>query len=92
MFSIIAEICFQDEQFDDGTMNGKPFPCGRVAGGLRRRLFREHLGLMEEDVTRLGISLHDPCPDSFYRNIWKATSTRNTEIYEEVCTSIGPIE
>ncbi|XP_045763314.1 phospholipase D2 isoform X1 [Maniola jurtina] len=78
-------VLLQDEQFDDGVMNGKPFPCGRMAGGLRRRLFREHLGLMGDDVTK---GLHDPCAENFYRHVWKATSTRNTEIYEEVFNTI----
>ncbi|XP_052738027.1 phospholipase D2 isoform X2 [Bicyclus anynana] len=81
-------VLLQDEQFDDGVINGKPYPCGRVAGGLRKRLFREHLGLMDDDVSRLGVGLDDPCCDSFYRNVWKATSTRNTEIYEEVFNTI----
>lgn len=82
---LIFLILLQDEQFTDGTMTGETFPCGRVAGALRKRLFREHLGLMEEDLDRVGISLDDPCCDQFYRNVWKATSKRNTDVYEEVC-------
>ncbi|KAL4704091.1 hypothetical protein ACJJTC_016349 [Scirpophaga incertulas] len=74
----------QDEQFDEGVMNGEPYPCGRVAGALRKRLFREHLGYMEEDLDRLGINLDDPVSDDFFLNVWQATSKRNTEIYEEV--------
>ncbi|XP_050341987.1 phospholipase D2 isoform X2 [Nymphalis io] len=81
-------VLLQDEQFDDGIMNEKPFPCGRLAGALRKRLFREHLGLMEEDVFKLSINLDDPCCDQFYNKIWKATSKRNTDIYEEVFHTI----
>lgn len=65
-------------------MNGETFPCGRVAGALRKRLFREHLGYMEADPERAGVSLDDPVAEHFYRNVWKATSRKNTEIYEEV--------
>ncbi|XP_038213563.1 phospholipase D2 isoform X2 [Zerene cesonia] len=81
-------VILQDEIFEDGIMNGKPFPVGKVAGGLRKRLFREHLGLMEEDLTRVGINLDDPCAEQFYINVWKATSKRNTDIYEEVFHTI----
>ncbi|KOB64840.1 Phospholipase D1, partial [Operophtera brumata] len=72
-----------DEQFTDGAMAGETFPCGRVAGALRKRLFREHLGLMEADLECAGVSLDDPCCDHFYRNVWKATSKQNTDVYEE---------
>lgn len=78
---------FKDEQFTDGTMAGETFPCGRVAGALRKCLFREHLGLMETDLECEGVSLDDPCCDDFYRNVWKATSKQNTDVYEEVCTN-----
>ncbi|CAG9791774.1 unnamed protein product [Diatraea saccharalis] len=77
-------VLLQDEQFVDGTMNGQAFPCGRVAGALRKRLFREHLGLMEEDLDVLRVNIDDPCSDHFHRNVWKATSKRNTDLYEEV--------
>lgn len=75
---------FQDENFEDGVMNSKPFPVGRVAGALRRRLFREHLGLLDLDMNQTGINIDDPCAEQFYINVWKNTSKRNTDIYEEV--------
>ncbi|XP_068628198.1 phospholipase D1 [Battus philenor] len=81
-------VLLQDEQFDDGTMNGQSFPCGRVAGALRKRLFREHLGYMECDPNMVGVSLDDPCCEHFYRNVWKATSKQNTDMYEEVFHTI----
>lgn len=65
-------------------MNGETFPCGKFAGGLRKRLFREHLGLMGEDLDKLGISLDDPCCKEFYTDMWKAVSKRNTDLYEDV--------
>lgn len=75
---------FQDEQFDDGIMNGHSYPFGRLAGSLRKLLFKEHLGLIDVDLKRHGVNIDDPCADHFYRNVWKTTSRINTEIYEEV--------
>ncbi|KAM3968327.1 phospholipase D [Aphomia sociella] len=77
-------VILQDEQFTDGVMNGEAFPCGRVAGALRKRLFREHLGLMEADLDSAGLSVDDPCCDEFYKNLWQATSQQNTRMYEDV--------
>ncbi|CAH2091665.1 unnamed protein product [Euphydryas editha] len=77
-------VLLEDEEFEDGIINERPFPCGKLASSLRKRLFREHLGLMDEDVFKLGVNINDPCSDQFYNNIWKATSKRNTELYEEV--------
>ncbi|XP_063823653.1 phospholipase D1 [Ostrinia nubilalis] len=77
-------VLLEDEKFIDGTMNGKTLPSGRVAGALRKRLFREHLGLLGEDLDYLGIDMDDPCSDEFYKNVWQATSRRNTDVYEEV--------
>ncbi|XP_028173294.1 phospholipase D1 [Ostrinia furnacalis] len=77
-------VLLEDEKFIDGTMNGKTLPSGRVAGALRKRLFREHLGLLGEDLDYFGIDMDDPCSDEFYKNVWQATSRRNTDVYEEV--------
>lgn len=35
-----------DEAFIDGKMNGESYPCGVFAGALRKKLFKEHLGLL----------------------------------------------
>ncbi|XP_026326584.1 phospholipase D2 [Hyposmocoma kahamanoa] len=77
-------VLLQDEQFDDGVMNGQSYPHGRLAGALRKLLFREHLGLIDVDLKSHGVNIDDPCDEQFYRNVWKATSRTNTEVYEEV--------
>lgn len=77
-------VFLQDEVFDDGIMNGQTYPCGRVAGALRKRLFREHLGLMEEDPVAADMDVTDPICDKFYKHTWQYTSRRNTEMYEDV--------
>lgn len=65
-------------------MNGKIFPCGNFAGSLRKRLFREHLGLIEDQRLNRQTDITDPTIESFYRNVWISTSQKNTEIYEKV--------
>lgn len=37
-------VIITDEEFEEGKMNGEPFPTGVYAGQLRRFLFKEHLG------------------------------------------------
>jgi len=62
-------------------MNNIPFPCGKFASSLRKQLFREHLGLLN---TKEDINIDDAIIKSFYKDIWRARSKQNTEIYEEV--------
>ncbi|KAF5292508.1 hypothetical protein FQR65_LT01653 [Abscondita terminalis] len=77
-------IIFEDEEFDDGVMNGDAFPCGKFAGSLRRRLFKEHLGLLGKEEEDIAISVMDPISDEFYKNVWYDTARKNTEIYEQI--------
>ena len=63
-------------------MNGMHYQAGKYAGAMRRRIFREHLGLLEFAE---GDSLvRDPVSDDFYHEKWQATAKSNTEIYEKV--------
>lgn len=75
---------FTDEHFKPGRMNGVPFQSGFFAGGLRKYLFREHLGLIEGDSERIPIDITDPTIDSFWIGQWQRTSLRNTTIYDAV--------
>ncbi|XP_053966812.1 phospholipase D2 isoform X2 [Anastrepha ludens] len=81
--SEIAAI-ISDEEFEDGRMNGKKYPSGVFAGRLRKFLFKEHLGLLDPDADGMPIDVTDPVIDQFWNGMWRRTSTRNTEIYEEV--------
>lgn len=40
----------EDEDLIDSTMDGQPYQAGRFATTLRRKLFREHLGLMPPQI------------------------------------------
>ncbi|KAF4521151.1 hypothetical protein B566_EDAN012917 [Ephemera danica] len=75
-------VVLEDEEFSDSVMNGKHFQSGRYAGPFRRRIFREHLGLLE-DADGEAI-VRDPVCSEFYHDRWQATADRNTKIFEEV--------
>ncbi|XP_071557786.1 phospholipase D1 isoform X2 [Temnothorax nylanderi] len=74
-------VIIHDQEFEDGRMNDIPFLCGKFASSLRKKLFREHLGLLN---TKEDINIDDAIIKSFYKDVWCARSKRNTEIYEEV--------
>jgi hypothetical protein len=62
-------------------MGGEFFQSGRYAGAFRRRVFREHLGLLERaDGEAL---VKDPICPEFYHDCWQATADQNTQIYEQ---------
>ncbi|XP_059486172.1 phospholipase D2 isoform X2 [Neocloeon triangulifer] len=75
-------IVIEDEEMNDSTMDGRPYQAGRYAGTMRRRIFREHLGLLE---TAEGDSLvRDPVSDEFYHGRWRKTASINTDTFEKV--------
>nr|CAD7571905.1 unnamed protein product [Timema californicum] len=82
-------VIIHDCQFDEGVMNGSAYQSGRFVGGLRRHLFREHLGLLiasatAEDASEDAPDISDPVSTYFYRDVWMKTARSNTNIYEQV--------
>ncbi|TMW56578.1 hypothetical protein Poli38472_006588 [Pythium oligandrum] len=71
-------LVIEDTQFEDGLMNERPYRRGVVVGALRRQLFREHLGLADDDETTL-----DPAAEWSWLRI-RNISQRNTKIFESV--------
>lgn len=70
-------------------MNGEPHKRGKYAGGLRRRLFAEHLGLLGKPRSLKTSNLtkehlEDPVSASFYLHVWRSLSLNNTNIFEKV--------
>jgi len=65
-------------------MDGKPYQAGRFALSLRKRLFREHLGLLTDQSTSDTIDITDPVTDQFYKGTWIRIASLNTKIYEQV--------
>ncbi|XP_074110458.1 phospholipase D isoform X1 [Cotesia typhae] len=74
-------VIIHDLDFQEGQMNSSPYPCGNFAGSLRKQLFREHLGLLWSSEN---INVDDIIKNSFYFDIWKKTSSQNTDIFEQV--------
>lgn len=70
-------------------MNEEKVTVGKYASSLRKHLFAEHLGILNQCHRHYAgdqinpIDLIDPVSDDFY-NKWLATSANNTKIYEEV--------
>lgn len=64
-------------------MDGQPYEAGRFASSLRRRLFREHLGLLKSDADT-DIDITDPVTDSFYKGTCLRIASLNTKIYDQV--------
>ncbi|CAG9767038.1 unnamed protein product [Ceutorhynchus assimilis] len=87
-------VILEDETFDDGIMNGQAYPCGKFAGNLRKYLFKEHMGLLEENCETAEFDVADPTSDYFYREGWHKTASLNTEFYEKVfhCLPTDSIE
>lgn len=71
-------LVIQDMQFEDGHMNERPYKRGVSAGALRMQLFREHLGLSDDDV-----SVADPTSERTWQRI-RNVSQNNTKIFESV--------
>lgn len=77
-------VFIEDEEFEDGTMNGEKFPSGKYAGSLRKHLFKEHLGILGREHERIDVDVTDPVCDRFYRDLWMGTAKLNTQFYENV--------
>ncbi|KAI9914238.1 hypothetical protein PsorP6_006229 [Peronosclerospora sorghi] len=75
--SEIAHV-IEDMQYEDGMMNEKLYRRGITASKLRLQLFREHLGLSDDDT-----SIADPTSDHTWHSI-KSTASNNTKIFEAV--------
>ncbi|PRP75984.1 hypothetical protein PROFUN_01700 [Planoprotostelium fungivorum] len=80
-----SEICLliEDNKKVDSYMNEQPYQVGKFAHELRKNLWREHLGLSEDDDT-----INDPICDRVYNKIWLKTSRKNTTVYNEIFKNI----
>ena len=76
----------EDTEFIDGRMNGEHYQCGKFAGGLRKQLFKEHLGLLDKPNDFSDII--DPVSDDFFEKIWNYTANTNTILYDELFSVI----
>ncbi|XP_075214567.1 phospholipase D [Lycorma delicatula] len=77
-------VVVQDEQFKSVVWGGKDAKSGYYCGSLRRRLFREHLGILDPTVINDQIQVFDPISPNFYHSTWRQIAQSNTDIYEKV--------
>ncbi|TDH65438.1 hypothetical protein CCR75_003907 [Bremia lactucae] len=71
-------LVIEDMQYEDGVMNEKPYRRGVSASKLRLQLFREHIGLIDDDL-----SVVDPTSDNTWKLI-KSVASSNTKIFDTV--------
>ncbi|CAD5212970.1 unnamed protein product [Bursaphelenchus okinawaensis] len=86
-----SEVCVlaTDREFVPSRMNEEEYQAGKFASNLRKRLMKEHLGLLSEAFHKAPINpsvvdLDDPVHDSFYHDVWWKAVKENTQIFEEV--------
>lgn len=82
-----SEVCVlvEDNTFEPSTVGGRPYQAGVFSTSLRKRLMREHLGLLDDHPfkAKQDIDLSDPLSPTFYET-WNGIAKRNSEIYEKV--------
>ena len=81
-----SEMCMiiEDSDMIPGRMNGEEFQVGKFSHSLRCHLFREHLGLLDDETySSSTIKVEDPASPAFYAELQKMAD-ENTEIYKKV--------
>ena len=83
-----SEVCLQveDQEFIAGKMNGLDYNTGKFCGGLRKHLFKEHLGLLDNPSQHHQVV--DPVCEEFFQNVWNRIASTNTVLYDELFSVI----
>ena len=79
-------VIIEDLDMLDGKMNGVDFKVGRFAHSLRCDLFKEHLGLLDDNEDEFEIAIRDPLANSFIKGV-RARAEINTVTF---LTVFGP--
>ncbi|XP_013417793.1 phospholipase D1 isoform X3 [Lingula anatina] len=76
-------VLYEDKATLASKMNGKDYEAGLFASSLRRTVFREHLGIKdnETDVT-------DPVCNEMYKKTWLHRAAINSKVYTQVFNCI----
>ncbi|CAK9166850.1 unnamed protein product [Ilex paraguariensis] len=77
-------VLIEDNEFVESSMNGQPWKAGKFSFTLRLSLWSEHLGLPAREINQI----KDPIADATYKDLWLATSTTNSLIYQDVFSCI----
>ena len=80
-------VVIHDTETKPSVMNGQPYQAGVFTSSLRQYLFKEHLGIINNNdsvnMQKPKINVKDPVSDEFY-NTWHSIATQNSSIYEKV--------
>ena len=79
-------VIIEDLDMLDGKMNGVDFKVGTFAHSLRCDLFKEHLGLLDDNEDEFEIAIRDPLGNSFIKGV-RARAEINTVTF---LTVFGP--
>eukprot|EP01088_Endostelium_zonatum_P019194 TRINITY_DN6502_c0_g1_i1.p1 TRINITY_DN6502_c0_g1~~TRINITY_DN6502_c0_g1_i1.p1 ORF type:complete len:1166 (-),score=298.89 TRINITY_DN6502_c0_g1_i1:43-3540(-) len=88
--SEIAAVLEQDpSQMVDSVMAGKPYKVSPYVYDLRIRLWRDYLGLGEEEEKNENVeALRDAVSDECYKRLWLNTAQENTSAYLSLFTDL----
>ncbi|CAF4325543.1 unnamed protein product, partial [Rotaria sp. Silwood2] len=80
-----SEFCLfvNDTEMIDSQLNGQKQQVGLFSSTWRKKLFRQMLGIKNEEE----MSVDDPCSDEFYE-YFRRTAKMNAQIYEEVFNTL----
>ncbi|KAM3593265.1 uncharacterized protein V6R79_008759 [Siganus canaliculatus] len=73
-------VIVEDSETVTSVMDGQEYQAGKYALQLRLECFKTILGAH----TDTSIDVSDPVSDTFYKEVWMATSARNATIYQKV--------
>jgi phospholipase D1/2 len=71
-------LVIEDEEYLKSEMNGESFNAGKFAISLRRRLWKEHLGITSDSLIK------DPICKETWEGLWKKTSNANSKIFLKI--------
>ncbi|CAF4844628.1 unnamed protein product [Rotaria sp. Silwood1] len=80
-----SEFCLfvKDDEMIDSQLNGQKQKVGLFSSTWRKKLFRQLLGIKNEEE----MSVDDPCSDEFYEH-FRRRAKYNAQIYEEVFNTL----
>ncbi|XP_075426900.1 phospholipase D1 [Ascaphus truei] len=73
-------VIVQDTERVPSLMDGEVYEAGKFALSIRMHCFRLLLGCLNDP----SVNIQDPISDKFFKEVWTATSARNTTIFDKV--------
>ncbi|KAM3930769.1 phospholipase D1 [Leptodactylus fuscus] len=73
-------VIIQDTETVPSVMDGEAYEAGKFALSLRMHCFRLLLGCLTDP----SVNIQDPISDKFFKEVWVATTARNTTIFDKV--------